>query len=312
MTSATMDLQVVGATREDHPDKVAWLQARTLGLGGSDAPVILGKSPYKSALALYSEKIGLTEPPDVRNDAADWGVILESKVAEHYAEVREKALYYPGPWTIFRSIQHPFLAASFDRLILNGGAQVSGVLQVKTTGAWHEDEWIEEPPLHVLLQVHHEMLVAGVDVAAVAVLIGGQKYADYEIRLNQDLAGVMLAEEERFWQRIVNRDPPEPDGTKSSREILGKLYPRHVAGKVVTLPADTIEWDRQREEASAMLEKWKTQKDLAESHIKAALGDAEKGVLPGGLSFTWKAGPRAGYVVKDSIVRTLRRVVSKN
>ena len=316
MTTTTEVLapEIATATREDHATKQAWLQARTFGLGGSDAPVILGKSPYKSPLALYAEKLGLTEPPDVRNDAADWGVMLETPVAEHYATQSGKPLYYPGPFTIYRSTRTPYLAASFDRLILDDPLvpHVVGVLQVKTTGAWHADEWLEEPPLHVLIQVHHEMLVAGVHEAAIAVLIGGQKYLSFEVGLNEDLAELLLQEEACFWQRLVNRDPPEPDGTKSCREILTKLYPKHVEGKTIALPADAIEWDRQLQEANANLEKWKAEKELAENKIKAALGYAERGVLAGGVAYTWKASPRKGYVVQDAIVRTLRRSVAKN
>jgi putative phage-type endonuclease len=299
------------ATREDHPDKASWLQARTRGLGGSDAAVILGRSPYKSPLALYSEKIGLVEPPDTQSEAAEWGVLLETKVAEKYAKVSGLPLYYPGPWTIYRSKTNPFLSASFDRLILNQNEEVGAVLQVKTTGAWHEEEWEADVPLHVTLQVHHEMLVAGVQHAAVAVLIGGQKYRSYDVAMNQDLAEVMMREEAAFWQRILNRDPPEPDGTKSSREILGKLYPKHVEGKTISLPAEAMEWDRLLGEANAKLDKWKGEKDLYESKIKAALGDAERGMMASGVGYSWKASPRAGYEVKPTVVRTLRRVSPK-
>ena len=148
--------------------------------------------------------------------------------------------------------------------------------------------------------------------AAIAVLIGGQKYLSFEVGLNEDLVELLLQEEARFWQRLVNRDPPEPDGTKSCREILTKLYPKHVEGKTIALPADAIEWDRQLQEANANLEKWKAEKELAENKIKAALGYAEKGVLAGGVAYTWKASPRKGYVVQDAIVRTLRRSVAKH
>ncbi len=46
--------------------------ARREGLGASDAPVILGLSPFKSALQLYHEKLGLvTESAGESEDQRD-------------------------------------------------------------------------------------------------------------------------------------------------------------------------------------------------------------------------------------------------
>ena len=40
-------------------DRTKWLEARRLGLGSSDAPVLVGVSRRKSLLELYAEKTGL-------------------------------------------------------------------------------------------------------------------------------------------------------------------------------------------------------------------------------------------------------------
>ena len=48
-------------------------------------------------------------------------------------------------------------------------------------------------------------------------------------------------------------------------------------------------------------------KTAAENHLKAALGEAETGVLANGVAYTWKASERKGYVVEATSVRTLRR-----
>ena len=42
--------------REDMP-REQWLRLRKRGIGGSDAGVIMGVSPYRSILELYEDKI---------------------------------------------------------------------------------------------------------------------------------------------------------------------------------------------------------------------------------------------------------------
>lgn len=41
---------------KDAEDHEKWLEARALGIGGSDAAVIMGMNPYKSPYQLWLEK----------------------------------------------------------------------------------------------------------------------------------------------------------------------------------------------------------------------------------------------------------------
>ena len=42
----------------DNADHGEWLQARSYGIGGSDASAILGMNPYKTNIELFEEKTG--------------------------------------------------------------------------------------------------------------------------------------------------------------------------------------------------------------------------------------------------------------
>lgn len=56
---------------EDHEK---WLAVRNQGIGGSDASVIMGLNPYKSAYQLWLEKRGVAEPEDLTgNPYIYWG-----------------------------------------------------------------------------------------------------------------------------------------------------------------------------------------------------------------------------------------------
>lgn len=51
-----------------------WLNVRAKGIGGSDAGVIMGLNPYKSAYQLWMEKTGQAEAPDLSgNQFIYWG-----------------------------------------------------------------------------------------------------------------------------------------------------------------------------------------------------------------------------------------------
>jgi len=47
--------------RQNTPE---WLEVRKTKLGASDAPAILGISPYKTAYQLFLEKMGLVQDED--------------------------------------------------------------------------------------------------------------------------------------------------------------------------------------------------------------------------------------------------------
>ena len=61
-----------------------WLAYRKKGIGGSDIASILGLNPYRSALALYSEKIDEEIQPEEENIAAELGLELEPFLARKF------------------------------------------------------------------------------------------------------------------------------------------------------------------------------------------------------------------------------------
>ena len=67
-------------------DRDAWLDARTHGLGGSDAGVIMGWDPYRDADQLFREKVGIHKKDLEGNPYVFWGSMLEDALAEAYAQ----------------------------------------------------------------------------------------------------------------------------------------------------------------------------------------------------------------------------------
>jgi putative phage-type endonuclease len=288
--------------------KGEWLAARAGGIGASDAAAVLGASPWKSPFKLFCEKIGLVNASAEETEAMEWGNLLEPLIAEKYERETQRSLIDHGRFTLHVNDARPFLFATLDREILQREQRSTpGVLEIKTTGIFHAEEWAEEPPLVYQIQLQHQMAVMGWAWGSLAVLIGGQRFLWTDIERNDRFIAILLEREEEFWARIQRLDPPAPDAT--SKDLLGKLYPKD-DGASASLPPEAVEWDARLVEAKAQLTHWTMVKDDAESLLKGSIGEATYGVLVNGTRYSWKASDRKGYTVEPSTVRSLRRLKS--
>lgn len=127
----------------------AWLAARTSKIGSSDTPIILGISPFKTALQLYNEKLGLSEPFK-GNFATDRGHAMEQPVREK-VEFRLGMLF--PPVTLVKGS----LIASLDGY----NKESSLVLEIKNPGhKAHEIAQKGGVPDYYMPQIQHQMYVA--------------------------------------------------------------------------------------------------------------------------------------------------------
>jgi len=294
--------------QEEQMAREIWLEQRKNGLGGSDAAVILGLSPWKSPLALWSEKTGLVEPEDIGAlEYVEWGNILEEPIAKKYSEVTGRKLVDHGRYLIFKSPIHPFMFCTPDREIVPIDDRGPGELSIKTAGAYKEHDWEEEPPLMYQAQLQHELIVRELLWGSFAVLIGGQKFRWCDQDRNEDLCSYILEKEEEFWDQVQREDPPPADASDSTKEVLLRLYPQDT-GESVALSPDALDWAEKRSSLKQEEKRIKSELQEVDNLIKAAIGDATFGVLPDGSGFKWAQQKRAGYTVQPTEFRVLREV----
>lgn len=292
---------------EDYRTEAEWLAVRRSAIGASEAPIILGVSPYKRPVQLFTEKLGLTEP-ERQTEAQAWGLLHEPNIARRYVEETGHVLRDPGRYTLRRSREVPWLVATLDREVVKAeGQSVPAPLELKARKFAMAGAWEDEPPVDVLVQVQHQLAVTGWQWAAVAVLIGGCEFRRFVVPRHEDFIAKLLVAEHAFMERLRTRELPAIDASEKTREALRSLYPKEQPGLVVNLPGEAVDWDTERTEAMRQEKAAQERKRAAENRLLAALGEAETGVLPSGVSFTYKATERAGYTVAPSIVRTLRR-----
>lgn len=304
--SALATAQVAEAfSVEKFVDLDQWLDARRrYGIGASEGAIVAGE--YGSRLKLYCDKLGIGEPDDLSSvEAVEWGLLLEPVVADKYARATGRQLTDPGRLTICRSLLYPWAFATLDRVHLD--TDVRRVVEVKTTGATHEEEWESSVPRRHWIQVQHQLAVTGYEAGAICVLIGGQKFRHMDVERNQAFIDWLMAEERKFWALVQAEHPPEADGSFSAREALARMYPTD-DGTSVDLPGEANAWDSRLTQLKAEIKGLQAEQFEIENRLKAAIGAASFGVLPNGSGrYSHKSQTRAEYVCPESTFRVLRR-----
>lgn len=257
-----------------------WKQQRRKGIGGSDAAAALGLSRWKSPLRLYLEKIGEIES-DVDTEAAYWGNILEDIVAKEFEKRTGKKTQRVN--AILIHPVHEWMIANIDRKVVGESA----ILECKTTSTWNKDEWKDdEIPQEYIIQLQHYLAVTGYEKAYIAVLIGGNKFVWKELERDEELINMIIEGEQRFWEMVENRTPPELDGSQDANAILEYLYPKAEEGTSIELPAyeslvdEIVSLNKQIKQ----LEELKAEK---ENKLKEAIGEHETAIV-GKYKITWK------------------------
>lgn len=276
-------------------DRAAWLAERMTGIGASEAAAVCGVSEYETPLDVYLRKIGVA-PEKVETPRMRWGTRLEGVIADAYAE--RVGVGLADTQRFVRSSVHPFMLATLDAVRQDGRIvefKTMGERAADALGDQLGDDGSDVIPLHWRCQVTHQQIVAGTDVADLAVLIGGSDFRVYTIGYDERVAARMLAIEAEFWGRVERREPPAIDPARDGRN-LALLYPEPAGA--LPLPLDTeaevVEWLRLKEHIGALSKA----ADHLKASIVAALGPFAEGQLSDGRVLVRKVIKREGYTVE--------------
>lgn len=277
-----------------------WLAWRRLGIGGSDAPILMGMNQYRGALSLYVDKMDRGLDPSEPGEAAYWGTTLEDLVAQEFAKRTGLEVRRP-PVQNLRHPDYPFMQGTPDRFVYRSAVEADlhplkpiGILEVKTCTLRKEWDWDPNPPEAPVCQLRHYMAVAGVSLGWVACLIGGQRYIHHEIQRDPAFEAKLIEVEQQFWWHVQNDVPPDPDGRDSTTAIINQRYAEADVSTVVEL--GTIEEYRVAvEEVLRLTRKIRDDKQLLEQYknaLKLALGTGEIGTIENRPVISWKNSTR--------------------
>lgn len=277
----TAHVPVLVLPRRDYRrNRARWLDARRRGIGGSDAPAVVGLHPYESPLSVWVDK---TRPStsDRQTQAMRWGTVLEDAIARELAAEHGVHLG-PCPGLLAHPKAHHRLA-TVDRLILDRhrGRPIAP-LEVKTANAFAAGEWDAEgpPPDHVVIQLQHQLDVGGWDHGYVAALVGGQQPRWWRVERDEDLIGMLVDAEDRFWvDNVLAGRPPAATGHDADLPALAAIY-RGDPDTEIILGDELLElWILRQgcKDAAAAAE---AERKRADAQLLAAMGDARVGRHP--------------------------------
>ncbi len=246
-----------------------WLKYRKTGLTGTDAGAIVGLNPYRSAFAVFQDKLSAnTEEKD--NEAMRQGRDLEAYVAQRFT--KETGLKVRKANAIYYNEDHPFMLANFDRMIVGEKAG----LECKTVSPYSSDKWENgKIPLHYQMQIQHYLAVSGLECWYLAALIFGTGFLVHKVKRDEEMIRNLITIEERFWkENILGHKIPDPDGSSNYTELLNKLYfgtPKEHQVQLFQVGEDI----RRREEIKKLIEKLEKEKKVIEQKIQLQMGAAD-------------------------------------
>jgi putative phage-type endonuclease len=239
-------------------------ERRRLGISGSDAPAIVGASPFATPLSVWLDK---TRPLQREQPSAimEIGTALEPFIAEQWQrhtghQVEEMA----------DTVVHPrfsFLIGHPDRRLVR---KPEG-LECKLVAFRHED-WgppdSDLVPPYVYLQCAHYMLITGFRRWHVAAQLGFRELRCYTVEWDAAIASNLLKRERAFW-RLVQRGTPPP--MMSPRDV-GRMFPRD-AGTAIAANKKMRETMEALKHARQEAASWGDLADVLEGTVKAFMGE---------------------------------------
>jgi hypothetical protein len=175
----------------------------------------------------------------------------------------------------------PGLGFTLDYIIEGApGEEGQGALEIKNVD-WmvHRRSWTDdEPPLHILLQLQHQLAATGYSWGAVAALVGGNDLHLYRYRARPKLIADIRRRVTEFWQSIDEGREPPVDGSSSASAVLAALYPAVIDDSIDL--SSSNEWPEavgDFMQAGARQKAAKADYDAAKNRVVALLGGHKRG-----------------------------------
>lgn len=186
-----------------------WLNTRKFGIGGSEAAIVMGVSPYATKRDLFYDKTGKklvqSDPEEENWVAKAVGTRLEEVVAMIFSQKTGFSVY-PDKH-MYQHPLFPFMKADLDFIIeFEDGTQA--ILECKTCNYNSQFKWKDgKVPVNYEWQCRHYMAVKNLDTAYVACLYGNNESEFFIRKLERDLdmEQDLIEAEQDFWENYVEK-----------------------------------------------------------------------------------------------------------
>lgn len=246
---------------------------RTKYIGGSDIAAILGISPWKTATALWLDKIKPPIEGDKNASAKRRGTRLEPYIVDMIRD--EQGLVVAARGQRYIDAEFPYFASEIDVEFDVDGTLENG--EIKTVHPFKAKEWGEEDtdalPVHYTAQVQWGMGVTRRKRCRVFALIGDD-LRTYVVERDDEIIAGMRQSADEFWQKYVQPlvQPPLDYGHRTALDTLRKLYPG-TNGQTITASAMQEHWRAVFKDAARMAKHYEAVTDAARAHLLSEMGE---------------------------------------
>ena len=202
-----------------HQNTPEWHRWRRQGIGASDAPVIMGEAPFKTARTLWSVKTGRLQE-DPAGLAAQRGRALERFARRAYE--RQTGILMEPLCLVHQEFE--WMRASLDGLSFDG----STLLEIKCPLSLRDRASAQQGhiPSQYHAQLQHQLEVAGAERAHYWSFHGTNGIL-IEIRPDREYARRLVEAETAFWQLV--RENRWPELTNEELDLSADSEWRHTA-----------------------------------------------------------------------------------
>ncbi|MGE4153487.1 MAG: YqaJ viral recombinase family protein, partial [Phycisphaerales bacterium] len=210
------------------PNDPAWHEARRTFIGASDAPAVLGISPWATPLDVWADKLNLGQRFE-GNLSTDMGHALEDLIAQLWWKTQPTEYrYLVDPKVTVRHPEHPHIAASVDRAVAERAVQcdhglilralrhgtATDLVECKYVGPNVAHQWRDGVPVYVQAQCQVQMAVTGAKRVHVAALIVdyGPQFFTAAIERDDAVIDEIIGRLNQFWaEHIETQQRPDID-----------------------------------------------------------------------------------------------------
>lgn len=262
---------------------VEWLQTRwrdeenKVLFGASDAPILMGASPYRSRADLFVDKS--VKPTQKGEDKPEFrrGNLLEKPLLQVASEVLNTEILTPN--FMYR---HGRFAVSLDGV--DNEQEPSVVVEAKTTSAY-AIETAEDLPIEWLWQGTAQQLVTGLPVWFV-VLDRRMNISVVEMTPNVEAAKRLREEAEEFAVLVETQQPLSSDFDKFTADQIALMY--RATPTSVDLTDEAVELVLALEAARTQRKKAEEAEKEAKDSLAKILLNNEIGLYQGEKVVSWK------------------------
>ena len=172
---------------------------RKLGIGGSDANIIMGGDDQK-LINLWLEKRGERESDDLSDVLmVQMGVWTEPFNRIWFQRKTNRVVTNDGDQRI--CLDYPFMLCTLDGLT-DGGKTVWEAKHVN--GFTKANEVVAK----YAPQLHHNMIVTGTKMATLSVFFGNHAWDSFDVPFDEDYGQELIEAEKNFWECVQNGIEP--------------------------------------------------------------------------------------------------------